>query len=115
MELVMPLIMIPLVVSFFWGLISPRSYARFVGRLFLKVTNGGAPKEVGGFKILAQLVFGAIITAIFFSLHPATIFPIGFFWIMWFKKMSQMSRRAPVPPASSTSDEEPSVTNSVQT
>jgi fatty acid desaturase len=108
MQLVMPFLMIPLVISFFWGLISPRSYGRFIGGLFLKVTNGGAPKEVAGLKILAQLIVGAIITAIFFSLHPATIFPIGFFWIMWFKKINQKSRRVQAQPsAGNTSDEAP--------
>jgi fatty acid desaturase len=106
MEIVMPLILIPLVVSFFWGLISPRSYGRFIGKLFLKATNGGAPKEVTGVKILAQLIFGVIITAIFFSLHPATIFPIGFFWIIWFKRMNQTSRSAQVPQSTGNTSEE---------
>lgn len=94
MQIIMPLIMIPLVVGFFWALISPRSLGRFIGMLFMRTTKGGQPKEVSGLKILAQFIFGVIVTVIFLQIHTATIFPLGFFWIMWIRSMNKTSKAA---------------------
>lgn len=94
MEVLMPLICIPLVVCFLWACIHPRSFGKFIGTLFLRTTKGGAPKETAGLKILGQLVFGIIVTVIFLNIHPVTIFPLGFFWIMWIRSMNKTSKAA---------------------
>jgi hypothetical protein len=94
MEFIMPLIMIPLAVSFVWGLAHPRSFGKCIGALFLRTTKGGAHKEVSGLKIICQFIVGIVVTTIFFNIHPVTIFPIGLFWIQWIRMMNRTSKAA---------------------
>lgn len=83
-----------LVIGFSWFWWFPKSFGRTVGNWFLKSTKGGQPKEVSGLKILGQLIFGIVVTIIFFNIHPVTIFPIGFFWIQWIRMMNKTSKAA---------------------
>ena len=97
MELIMPLLFVlfwTAVIGFFWFWWFPRSFGRFFGKKYLEVTNGGAPKETAGLKIVAQFIFGVVVTVIFFNIHPVTLFPIGFFWIQWIRMINKTSRAA---------------------
>lgn len=81
------------VIGFFWFWWFPRSFGRFVGRKFLKATNG-EPRKIAGAQILGLLMLGIGLTIVFWNIQPLTMFPIGFAWLKLIQRMNRISKDA---------------------